>query len=189
MAFPKRKNLQEKSRQNLVIMGSRNPVKIKCAEEALDLTFERSFMVQGLNVGSGVGKQPVGDTETFRGAYNRANNSKTAFPEADYWIGIEGGTSEIGEDLLAFAWVVIFDKTGKMGQAKTASFFLPKAISNLVKGGMELGEAVDQVFNRSNSKQDNGAVGLLTNGMVSRKELYKQGVILGLIPFINEEIY
>ncbi|MEX2591621.1 MAG: inosine/xanthosine triphosphatase [Anditalea sp.] len=189
MAFPKRKNLQEKRRQHLVITGSRNPVKIKCIEEAFHMTFEKSFMVQGLNVGSGVGKQPLGDTETYTGAYNRASNSKIAFPEADYWVGIEGGTEEIGEDLTTYAWIVIMDKNGKVGQAKTATFFLPKVISNLVKGGMELGEADDQVFNRVNSKQGNGAVGILTNGTVNRKDLYKQAVILGLIPFINGDMY
>jgi inosine/xanthosine triphosphatase len=157
-----------------VIIGSRNPIKIQCTEEAFELAFGKRFMVQGLNVGSGVGKQPIGDSETYEGAFNRAFNSKVAFPEADYWVGIEGGAEEIGEEFIAFAWIVITDRAGKIGKAKTAAFFLPEVVRNLVKQGMELGEADDQVFNIVNSKQDNGAVGILTNGVTSRKDIGKR---------------
>lgn len=189
MAFPKRKNFQEQEQQHLVIIGSRNPVKLDSTEEAFHLTFGNRTIIQGINVDSGVEKQPFGDTETYTGAYNRASNAKIAFPEADFWVGIEGGVDEVGKDLAAYAWIVILDKSGRMGRAKTASFFLPDLIGNLVKGGLELGEADDQVFNRDNSKQGSGAVGLLTNGLVDRKELYKQAVLLGLIPFIKPDLY
>jgi inosine/xanthosine triphosphatase len=51
MAFPKRKNLQEQRRQKLIIVGSKNPVKIKCTEHAFQALFEDHFIVQGLDVG------------------------------------------------------------------------------------------------------------------------------------------
>lgn len=189
MAFPRRRNLQDPQRKQLVIIGSKNPVKILCAEEAFHLTFGDQFLVQGLNVDAGVDKQPFGDEETYLGAYNRASNSKTVFPEADFWVGIEGGVDKMGEDMTAYAWVVVLDRSGKVGRARTASFFLPEAVAGLVKEGMELGEADDQVFQSSNSKQQGGAVGLLTKGLVGRKDLYKQAVLLGLIPFIHKDMY
>jgi inosine/xanthosine triphosphatase len=52
MAFPKRKNIQEQQRQNLVIVGSRNPVKISCTEAGFHQAFDSSYLVEGLNVGS-----------------------------------------------------------------------------------------------------------------------------------------
>src|SRR5690554_6091916 len=189
MAFPKRKNLQEQQRNQLVIIGSKNPVKILCTEEAFHLTYGDGFLVQGLNVDSGVGNQPYSDVETYEGAFNRANNCKLAFPEADFWVGIEGGVSAMGEDLTSFAWIVILDKTGKIGRAKTGSFFLPQGVADLLKGGMELGDADDQVFSSSNSKQKGGAVGLLTKGIVDRRDLYRQAVVLALIPFTNPDLY
>ena len=188
MVFPKRKNLQEQTRQYLVITGSRNPVKVKCTEEAFTLALGAT-LVQGLSVDSGVKKQPVGDAETFSGANTRAFNSKAAFPEADFWVGIEGGVEEINGNLAAFAWIVILDAAGKTGSARTAAFFLPQVISELVKGGMELGEADDQVFLTSNSKHAGGAVGILTKGIVQRKELYKQAVSLALIPFVKPDLF
>ncbi|MBD8488709.1 inosine/xanthosine triphosphatase [Echinicola sp. CAU 1574] len=190
MAFPKRKNIQQRERQLLVVVGSQNPVKINCTDSSFHKVFEEHhFVVQGLNVNSEVSEQPFGDAETYRGAYNRAKNAKNTFPEADYWVGIEGGVDEMGEDLIAYAWVVIIDQQGNTGKSKTSTFFLPKAISNLIKGGMELGDADDQVFNRENSKQGNGAVGILTKSLVNRQEYYEQAVILALIPFVNESIY
>jgi len=58
-----------------------------------------------------------------------------------------------------------------------------------VAGGMELGTANDLVFSQTNSKQKNGAVGLLTHNKVDRTELYRQAVILALIPFVNPDLY
>lgn len=173
----------------MIVIGSKNPVKIACTEEAFQSAFGDDFLVQGLNVDSGVSAQPFGEEETYSGAYNRARSCKDIFPEADYWIGIEGGVGEMRDEMTAFAWVVILDRSGKMGRANTSSFFLPPAVAKLIKGGMELGHANDQVFQSSNSKQQGGAVGLLTKGVVSRKELYKQAVLLALIPFISDELY
>lgn len=189
MNFPKRRNIQEELRQKLVIVGSRNPVKISCTDAAFHQSFVGSFLVEGLNVSSDVSQQPFGDEETYKGAYNRAKNSKNVFPEADYWVGIEGGINRVDGEMEAYAWVVVMDKSGKVGKSKTSTFFLPKAIVVLVDGGMELGEADDKVFDRSNSKQGNGAVGILTNGALERKEYYQQAVVLALIPFIKSDLY
>ncbi|KEO73509.1 inosine/xanthosine triphosphatase [Anditalea andensis] len=189
MNFPKRSNIQQTARQQLVIVGSRNPVKIKSTDHAFHKIFEHAFVVQGLEVNSGVSDQPLGDEETLKGAMNRAKNANMAFPEADYWVGIEGGVENNNGKMNAFAFIVVLDKNGKLGKAKTATFDLPDVIANLIMGGMELGAADDQHFNRENSKEGDGAVGMLTHGIVTRKEYYEQAIILALIPFANESMY
>jgi inosine/xanthosine triphosphatase len=188
-SFPKRKNIQDQQRQNLVIVGSRNPVKISCTDGGFHQVFEGTYLVEGLNVSSDIEAQPFGDEQTYQGAFNRANNSKIVFPEADFWVGIEGGVEKFKGELAAFAWVVIMDKKGKIGKAKTSLFFLPKAIADLVNGGMELGAADDQFFKQENSKEKDGAVGILTKGALDRKNYYQQAVMLALIPFLKEELY
>lgn len=189
MSFPKRKNIQDQQRQNLVIVGSRNPVKISCTDGGFHQVFEGTYLVEGLNVSSNIEAQPIGDEQTFKGALNRANNSKMVFPEADFWVGIEGGVEKFQGEMAAFAWVVIVDKKGKIGKAKTSLFFLPKAIADMVEAGMELGDADDEFFKRENSKEKDGAVGILTKGALDRKNYYQQAVILALIPFLKEELY
>jgi len=188
MNFPKRQNFQSNEKL-LVIVGSKNPVKLACTESAFSEVFKQSFLVNGINASSMVSDQPKGDKETFTGAKNRALNSKSSFPEADYWIGIEGG---IGEDELgmnAFAWIYIENKVGLSGKAKTGTFYLPEGVAKLVRSGMELGEADDNFFAKENSKQEGGSVGILTQGVLDRAQYYHQAIILALIPFLNESLY
>jgi inosine/xanthosine triphosphatase len=142
----------------------------------------------GLSVSSDVSDQPMSDAETKLGALNRVKNAKQKNPGYNFYIGIEGGVEETSSGLMAFAWIVISngDNTGK---ARTASFFLPTRVAELVNQGMELGDADDIVFAKQNSKQQNGAVGLLTNDAITRKSLYMPAVQMAFIPFLNPELY
>jgi non-canonical (house-cleaning) NTP pyrophosphatase len=77
---------------------------------------------------------------------------------------------------------------------------------------MELGDADDVIFKRSNSKQGDGVVGILTGGLIDRTgvapiyerwrrdppaalsallcaEYYVPAVVLALVPFLNSELY
>jgi non-canonical (house-cleaning) NTP pyrophosphatase len=54
---------------------------------------------------------------------------------------------------------------------------------------MELGAADDLYFGRSNSKQANGAIGLLTGDVLDRVRYYEQAVIMAFIPFKNQKLY
>jgi inosine/xanthosine triphosphatase len=171
-----------------VVVASQNPVKIACAQSGFLRMFPgATFEVGGVSVSSGVSRQPMGDDETLRGAEVRAENARTALPDADYWIGIEGGCEERGGVLYGFAWVVVLSRQ-REGRSRTASFELPPAVAELVRSGVELGHADDQVFGQ-NSKQGNGAVGLFTDDAIDRVALYEPAVVLALIPFKNPELF
>ena len=173
-----------------IIIASKNPVKIDSTREGFVKMFkDEIFEIEGLSVDSGVSDQPMGEEETLIGAKNRVNNVSILSPEADYWVGIEGGSKVVGKGMETFAWVVIKSKNGVVSQGRTASFYLPKEIVALVKKGIELGEADDIVFKRSNSKQSNGAVGILTGDVLTRADYYETAVILALIPFKNPGLY
>lgn len=130
----------------------------------------------------------MSNQETLEGAINRAMNLKAKYADGDFFVGIEGGIQAVGEDMEAFAWVVI-ESDGLIGKAQTSTFMLPPKITELIRQGVELGHADDLVFNRKNSKQGNGAVGILTNDIINRVEYYRHAVILALIPFINLDLY
>jgi inosine/xanthosine triphosphatase len=130
------------------------------------------------------------DAETLRGAESRARNARVAEPAAEFWAGIEGGVEERDGVLHGFAWVVIFSRRdGREGRSRTASFEIPPAVAALVREGVELGHADDRVFGRTNSKEGNGAVGLLTADAVDRTALYEPAVVLALIRFRNPELF
>lgn len=173
-----------------IIIASSNPVKLNSTEIGFAKMFPgETFVISGVPAASEVPDQPMSDAETVKGATNRANNISRLKPEADYWVGIEGGLQLIGEELSAFAWVVVKSRDGKSGKGKTGSFILPSKVAELIKQGKELGEADDIVFGTNNSKQANGAVGILTGDVLTRTTFYEPAVILALIPFKNPELY
>jgi inosine/xanthosine triphosphatase len=173
-----------------VIVASTNPIKVKTTELGFTKIFpDEAFKIEGISAPSGVSDQPMSEEETRKGATNRANNVSHLSSAADYWVGIEGGLEEVNGELEAFAWVVVKSKEGKIGKGRTGSFFLPQKVAQLIKQGKELGEADDIVFGRANSKQTNGAVGILTGDVLTRITYYEQAVILALIPFKNEALY
>ena len=176
-----------------IALASSNPVKIQATLNAFRRMFPgERFEVEGLTVSSGAPAQPMSDEETLQGAIQRAENAAAVLPEADYWVGIEGGVEdedgEMAAAMVAFAWVVV-RSGGRVGKARTGTFFLPAPVADLVRQGKELGEADDIIFGRSNSKQESGAIGLLTGNVIDRTGLYEHAVVLALVPFKNVGLY
>jgi len=180
-----------------IALASSNPVKIRATLGAFGRMFPgERFEVESLTVSSGAPAQPMSDEETLRGAISRARNAAAMVPEADYWVGIEGGVedeaaaiaADISAAMAAFAWVVV-SSGDRVGKARTGTFFLPTPVADLVRQGKELGDADDIVFGKSNSKQENGAIGLLTGNVIDRAQLYEHAVVLALVPFKNVGLY
>lgn len=171
-----------------VVVASKNPVKIQAALDGFQKMFQdETFRVEGVSAPSGVPEQPMSDAETLQGALNRARNAQALAAHGDYWVGIEGGCDEQQGTLQAFAWVVVLSRE-RTGKARTGTFTLPAEVARLVCEGVELGEADDRVFKRSNSKQGNGAVGILTGDVIDRTVYYAHAVVLALVPFKNPEL-
>lgn len=172
-----------------IIVASHNPVKIQATLDGFTQMFpDEQFEIEGVSAASEVGDQPANDDETYRGAYNRAANAAKAVPEADFWVGVEGGIEDKNHDMESFAWVVVRSKD-QIGKGKTGIFFLPPRVAELIREGKELGEADDIVFGQTNSKQANGAIGLLTHNVITRKTFYVTAVVTALIPYVHAELY
>jgi inosine/xanthosine triphosphatase len=172
-----------------IAVASRNPVKVQAALAGFRRMFpDEQYQARQVPAPSGVSDQPASDAETLRGALNRAEGAARLDPEADYWVGLEGGIQEQDGEMVAFAWIVVRSPEAT-GKARTGAFALPPRVAGLVRQGMELGEADDIVFGRTNSKQEDGAIGLLTGNVIDRAALYEQAVILALVPFKNPDLY
>ena len=139
-----------------------------------------------MGVDSGVSEQPMSDAETRQGARNRVEQARVQSPDADFWVGLEGGLDYFDGHLMAFAWMVIAGAEDRISETRSATLPLPPKVQMLVSEGLELGEANDRVFSTLNSKQGGGAFGLLTDGLLTREIIYTQTLILALIPFTNE---
>jgi inosine/xanthosine triphosphatase len=176
----------------VIVVASKNPVKINAVHQGFTRMFPAQiFTVKGVTVPSEVPDQPLSDQETRQGAVNRVNNARTAEPGANYWVGLEGGIhAEADGSLQSFAWIVVKGRalSERTGRARTAAYYLPEESARYVREGLELGDADDRAFGKTNSKQANGSSGLLTDDAITRTEVYEQAVILALIPFKKTEL-
>jgi len=173
-----------------IIVGSANPVKLAATQAAFAAAWpEEECTYEIFDAQSGVPDQPFGSEETKMGARNRAQACIKAHPEADFYVGLEGGLEKIEGEYWAFAWMCVEDRSGKIGFGRTGAFLLPPKVSDLVERGEELGKATDIVFTAVNSKQKGGTIGILTNGKVDRTDFYVDALTFALIPFLKPELY
>jgi inosine/xanthosine triphosphatase len=168
----------------VVAVGSMNPVKIGAARAVLQRLAPHA-RVDGIAVESGVRDQPWSDEETIRGALARAHAARSAL-DADWGIGIEGGVIDAGNGhVRTCAWAAVVNRDGREGVGGSLSLELPRRVAELVVGGMELGHAMDAVTGERDVKRGIGAVGILTQGLVSRQAAYESLVAYAVVPLLD----
>ena len=171
-----------------IAVGSTNPVKIGAARVVLGAMAPYAS-VTGIAVASTVPDQPFGDDETIRGALARAAAAREA-TGADLGVGIEGGVVEaVDGSMRTCAWAAIVDAHGRTGVGGSLAMPLPRRVAELIRGGVELGHAMDQLIGAHNTKHGAGAVGILTAGLVDRQRAYEILVSYAVAPFLTRELY
>jgi len=170
-----------------VVVGSTNPVKIAAVTAVLERSGSHA-LVRGLAVPSGVRDQPEGDAETIRGATQRATAALEA-RDADFAVGIEGGIVEEAGSMRTCAWAAVVARDGRVGVGGSLAMTLPERVATLVRGGVELGHAMDRVTGGRDTKRGAGAVGILTAGLVDRQRAYEGLVTYALVQFLAPTYY
>lgn len=98
--FRKLLGVQE-DEQIVIAIGSGNLYKARAVMDTIERMsniHNEDFWFEYEAVSSGVHEQPMGSTETFRGAQNRLNEIKKKYPNAHMFVGIEAGLIQMGED-------------------------------------------------------------------------------------------
>lgn len=174
-----------------VIVGSTNEGKVAACRCA----FERAFgvvEVQGIAVPSGVPAQPVGE-ECFNGARNRAIGAREASRQnrlaGDYFVGIEGGILLLYDTWFGFSVTCVIDGRGRTGYGTSPLFELPQSFALRALAGAELGDVVREATGGERVAERRGAVGLLTNGLLTREAAHESGVLAALAPHLSAERY
>lgn len=173
-----------------VAVGSTNPVKVAAVRAVLG-RIAPNARLEARSVPSTVRDQPFGDDETIRGALARARGAREA-AGAELGIGIEGGVVELESDrsLRTCAWAAVVDGSGRQGVGGSLAMPLPPAVAKLIReGNLELGLAMDRITGEHNTKHRQGAVGILTAGLVDRQAAYEVLVSYALAPFLTPELW
>lgn len=172
-----------------VSIGTKNPVKIAAAKKAFKKVFKDrkvEFKLSGAKLK--ISDQPKSDKEAIRGAILRAKFALLKI-KADFGVGLEGNVVDTKYGMFLSGWVAIVDKNGNVGLGSSGRILLPKKIAKEIKKGKELGPLMDKFIGQKDTKQKQGAVGILTNNLVSRKDAFERTIMYALARFINKKYY
>ena len=99
-----------------IIIGTQSPPKVQAIQEAIakcPYLQSQTIEIISIKANSEISDMPTSMTENMLGAKNRAINSQKLHPDADFYIGMEGGTDFIGEKSYLFGVVYILAKSGE----------------------------------------------------------------------------
>jgi inosine/xanthosine triphosphatase len=153
----------------IIAIGTTNPAKINAVKKAFS---HKQAIFIPVSVPSGVSDQPLSDEETIRGALHRAEASLNE-GKSEIGIGLEGGVVETPYGLFLCNWGALADSNGNMFIAGGARIPLPHEIATEVRKGKELGIVMDEFTKKNNVRNQEGAIGILTNGYITRDVMYE----------------
>lgn len=161
-----------------IAVGSENPVKINSVLHATEDKLS-GVVVEGFGVSSSVSDQPMSDEETKNGAGERAVKA-LEISKADIGVGLEGGVYVEDGRVWNTVWCCVVDKKGKKKYVNGLRFVLPKEIEKEILKGGEMGPAMDFLAGTKDIKKKQGAIGVMTDGWISREESYRNLVKIAL---------
>ena len=172
----------------VVAVGSQNPVKIAAVRTALTIVGLRAEVV-GIEVASGVPEQPIGYAQIAGGAEARARGALHA-RRADWGVGMEAGVEfDLTGDGWLYSVIVIVTADERVSRSQGGRLLLPPGVASRVRAGEELGPVIDGLTGIANSKQQGGAIGFLTGGVIRREDSYRDGFGRALAPLLHPDLY
>lgn len=159
-----------------IAVGTKNKAKVG-AVQAIVSEYFPDAQLENIEVASDVSVQPFSNEETRQGAVNRARNTllKT---NADLAFGLEGGVDEIGGVMYCCNWGAVAMKDGTVISSSGAQFALPEVIAQELRMGKELGPVMDVYTDSENIRHHQGAIGIFTNDLIDRKQMFEHIVTL-----------
>ena len=155
-----------------VIIGTKNKAKTAAVMSVVTPHFPQASY-EFVEVSSGVSEQPMSNEETRKGAINRAKASVSAVEGVTLGFGLEGGVYELDGQMYCCNWGAIALPTGEVYSCAGASFILPEEVASRVRAGEELGPVMDDFTKTADIRHHAGAIGIFTNGLIDRKEMFE----------------
>ena len=170
-----------------ILIGTKNPGKIQGAKEAFENYF-KEFEISGIPVSSNVGDEPV-NNEIYEGARNRVNNLMSYAEEnnieAEYFLGVESGITNLLGKWIIISIAVIKDKNGYESWGTSPAFPVPdKYVDEIIS--TDLGKVMDKIFQKNDLRSTKGGISFLTNDVIGRIDQTREAFIMALTQHINE---
>ncbi|MDF2903551.1 MAG: NTPase [Bacillus sp. (in: firmicutes)] len=158
----------ERSINMKIIIGTKNPAKIEAVKKIFT---NNHYEFESINVASGVSEQPFSDEETIKGAINRAKQA-LILGKGQIGIGLEGGVEDTAFGLFLCNWGALVSENEKPLIAGGARILLPEEVADRLRKGEELGPVMDDFTKKKNIRKNEGAIGIFTNGIIPRADMF-----------------
>jgi len=169
-----------------ILIATKNPGKIEGAKEALKYYFDE-FDIEGIPVSSDVGEQPV-NHEIYKGAKNRVDHlieyAKGHEIEAEYFLGVESGITNLLGKWMIINIAVIKDKNGYESWGTSSAFPVPdQYVEEIIS--TDLSKVMDYIFKQNDLRSGKGGINFVTNGVIDRIDLTREAFIMALTQHVN----
>lgn len=170
-----------------ILIGTKNPGKMQGAKEAFENYFN-NFDITGIPVSSNVGEQPL-NNEIYEGAKNRVDtlikHAKENNIEAEYFLGVESGITNLLGKWVIVNIAVIKDKNGYESWGTSPAFPVPnRYVDEIIS--TDLGKVMDKIFRQNDLRSGKGGISFLTNEVINRIDLTREAFVMALTQHINE---
>jgi inosine/xanthosine triphosphatase len=202
---------------SLIAVGSTRGPKLDAVHDALRLCAEQlnpnvRFEVLGFAVDSGVGHTPLSSAESMRGARQRTDALMQMASGNDevyqYFVGLEGGLEVMesnqaqegqggnidsvgngGRRVFLESWAYVSDGSrGHFGHS--GGIELPPALAHeVLDKGVELAAAIDKFAGMAGIRDNQGAWGVLSNNLITRREAFRVALVAAFAPFFNANLF
>lgn len=157
-----------------VAVGTKNKAKVQAVKAVVTQFYGAS--IETLAVASDVSEQPMTNEETRQGAINRARHARNE-GNADLGFGLEGGVTLIDGQLYICNWVALATPQ-RIYTAAGAQLPLPPIVADAVLAGEELGPVMERYAQQKDVRQNQGAIGIFTDGLVTRQQMFEHILLL-----------
>jgi inosine/xanthosine triphosphatase len=165
-------------------VASLNTNKIDAVREVFTV-----YEVTGLACKSGVSEQPMDLDEIIKGAKIRA---RSIFGDCEYSVGIEDGISRVPgtrSGYMNFCACAIYDGERIFLGLGPAFEYPPECTRRVVDEGITISEAFIHLTDKPGIGYEEGIIGWLTRGRISRKDYTKHAVEMAKIQIDNSGLY
>lgn len=199
----------------IVAVGSTRQPKLAAVRDALALMGERllagvphapgvpsikpgvepvTIELLGIEVPSGVRHTPLSREDTMVGARQRAEAllqiAREKHEHWEFFVGLEGGIDIVNDGparlVLLQNWAYVTDGKGPGSFGQSGSVMLPEPlVRQVVDEGVELSQAIDEYAGKRGIRDAEGAWGVLTDGLITRRDAFRTAVINAFAPFLN----
>ncbi|MFQ5674951.1 MAG: DUF84 family protein [bacterium] len=187
-----------------IVIGSLRQPKIAAVKHAF-AKIQESFQLQNDPVeflprdcASNISAMPLSTTDLMTGAYNRVQNLKTDFLNSqwqpDFFVGLEGGffsQSLSADESVYFLQGWVYVSNGERGYfgASGAVPVPAQIVREVVNNRKELGDVIDRFGAETNIRNKDGAFGVFTNGILTRRASFEVALVGAFAPFFNNGLY